>query len=95
MIAVAQCTAYAGLASNELFLGVVPSAKHASLLASYLLNMRRGAEVVRDMILADLRACIDLGATRRAADLLVVLRLYLSDYPEGRCNDLAPISGRA
>ena len=71
-----------GLNQNEMMLGVTPSAKHHSLLASYLLNLRRGPPAVRNMILADLRSFLDLGAQQRAADLFVVLRLFLSDHPE-------------
>jgi hypothetical protein len=84
MITAAQCAAYAGLESSELLLGATPSERHYSLLASYLLNLQRGVLPVRDMIVADLRAFIDLGARQRAADLLLVLRLFLSAYPEAR-----------
>jgi hypothetical protein len=82
MITVTQCAALAGLASNEMVLGVTPSARHHSLLASYLLNLGRGPVAVRTMIVADLRAFLDLGAARRAADLLIVLRFFLSKHPE-------------
>lgn len=82
MISVTQCAALAGLAPNEMFLGVTPSAKHYSLLSSYLLNLKRGPVVVRTIIVADLRSFLDLGASRRAADLLIVLRLFLSEYSE-------------
>jgi hypothetical protein len=34
------------------------------------------------MIIADLRSSIDIGTTQQAADLLVVLRLFFSEYPE-------------
>ena len=82
MITVTQCAAVADLAANEMFLGVTPSAKHHSLLSSYLLNLGRGPAAVRDMIVADLRCCLDLGASQRAADLLVVLRLFLAEHPD-------------
>jgi hypothetical protein len=36
------------------------------------------------MIVADIRVALDLGALNRAADLLVVLRVFLSDHPEAR-----------
>jgi hypothetical protein len=85
MITVTQCATLAGLASNEMVLGVTPSAKHHSLLASYLFNLGRGPVAVRTMIVADLRAFLDLGAARRAADLLIVLRFFLSEYPEAGC----------
>lgn len=89
MITVSECAAFAGLASNELVLGAVPSAKHRLLLSSYLLNLRRGPGAVRDMIVSDLRGFLDLGVTSRAADLLIVLRIFLSDHPQARlaCED--------
>jgi hypothetical protein len=34
------------------------------------------------MIIADLRSSIDIGAMQQAADHLVVLRLFFSEYPE-------------
>jgi hypothetical protein len=84
MITLEQCTTSAGLAPNEIVLGSTPSAKHRSLLASYLLNLNRGPEGVRDMMVSDLRCWLDLGVVQQAADSLIVLRQYLSDYPEAR-----------
>lgn len=40
---------------------------------------------VREMIIADLRRFRDLGALQPSADLLLVLRLFLTDHPEARC----------
>jgi len=71
-----------GLGSNEAMLSVAPCAKHNSLLLSYLFNLKRGLAFVRDMIIADLRSSIDIGAMQQAADPLVVLRLFISEYPE-------------
>jgi hypothetical protein len=85
MITVTQCAAFAGLASDELILGVTPSAKHRLLLLSYLLNLDRGPMAVRDMIIADLRRFRELGALQPTADLLLVLRFFLTDYPDARC----------
>lgn len=85
MITFAQCAAFAGLFSNEMILGATPSGRHYSLLASYLLNLGRGPVAVRDMIVSDLRSFLNLGATQRAADLLIVLRIFLSEYPQARC----------
>jgi hypothetical protein len=76
-ITVAQCAALSGLEANEMVLGVSPTAAHASLHASYLLHNGRGWEAVRDMIVADIRASLDLGALKQAADLLIVLRRFL------------------
>ncbi len=85
MISATQCAGFAGLASNEMILGVTPSAKHRSLLSSYLLNLERGPVAVREMIIADLRRFRELGALQPSADLLLVLRLFLTDHPEARC----------
>jgi hypothetical protein len=60
------------------------SPKHKSLLLSYVFNLKRGPSAVREMIVADIRLAIDLGASKRAADLLLVLRAFLSEYPEAR-----------
>lgn len=78
-ITLAQCAALSGLGSNEMLLGVSPAAMHDSLHASYLLHHRRGWQAVRDMIVADIRDSLDLGASKRAADLLIVLRRFLSE----------------
>ncbi|MBY6242745.1 hypothetical protein [Methylosinus sp. Sm6] len=88
MISVSECAALAGLSSNELVLGASPSAKHRSLLSSYLLNAHRGLEAVRELIVADLRRFLDLGVPARAADLLIVLRMLLTHHPEARRPDL-------
>jgi len=78
-ITLAQCAALSGLHSNEMLLGVSPTAMHDSLHASYRLHDERGWPAVRDMIVADIRASLDLGASKQAADLLIVLRRLLSE----------------
>jgi hypothetical protein len=85
MITLTQCAAFAGLTANEFVLGVSPSAKHQLPLSSYLVHLGRGQAAVREIIVADLRIFLDLGVSQRAADLLIVLRLFLSDYPDARC----------
>ncbi len=84
MICITQCAESSGLAPNEMILGVTPSSRHHSLFASYLLNKERSPAAIRDMIISDLRSFLDLGAKQRAADLLIVLRLFLSDYLQAR-----------
>jgi hypothetical protein len=84
MITSEQCKAFAGLSPNEMVLGAAPSTRHNSLLSSYLLNMKRGPEALRELIVSDIRASLDIGADKLAADLLVVLRRFLSEYPEAR-----------
>lgn len=78
-ITIEQCAALSGLRPNEMLLGASPTAMHDSLHASYLLHDKRGWQAVRDMIVADIRASLDLGASKQAADLLIVLRRFLSE----------------
>jgi hypothetical protein len=84
MITLEECATFAALETNELFTGAVLSTKHRSLLSSYLLNLKRGPIGVRKMVVADIRTAIDLGASKHAADLILVLRLFLSKHPEAR-----------
>ncbi len=84
MVTLKECATFARLASNEMLLGATPSATHRLLLSSYLLNLWRGPKTVRGMIVADIRMWLDLGMPEHASDLLIVLRRFLSDYPESR-----------
>ncbi|CAN3992353.1 hypothetical protein MCBRY_003179 [Methylocystis bryophila] len=63
---------------------------HQALLSSYLLNLWRGPEAVRKLIVADIRLWIELGAPERAADLFLVLRQYLTDFPEAMIGSKSP-----
>ena len=87
MMSVAQC-ALTALASDELIVGVTPTERHRKLLASYLLSAWRGPAGVRNMIVFDLRCFLDLGVSSRAADLLIVLRLFLSGKETDREQEL-------
>ena len=77
-----ECAECEGLACCELPLCAIPSARHKSLLASYTMNLKRGKKAVCDMIVGDIRRCIELGAQERAADLSLVLGEFLSDCPK-------------
>ncbi|HXY57498.1 MAG TPA: hypothetical protein VEH76_02855 [Methylocystis sp.] len=90
MISILECAESAGLSSRDLLLGVSPSPRHRQLLDSYLLNLDRGAVNVREMIVADLHAFLDLGLPERAADALVALRLFLDAFPEARSRRRRP-----
>ena len=81
MITMTQCAELVGLAPDQLLLCAIPSARHKSLLRSYLFNLKRGEKVVCQMILGDFWRFMELGAQERAADLFHVLRLFLSVYP--------------
>ena len=82
MITLEECVVSAGLTPDDLRLSATPSTKHRALLGSYLLNLKRGPQFVRDMMVSDLHSWLDLGAAQQAADLLIVLRQFLSAYPE-------------
>jgi hypothetical protein len=84
MITLKLCEDFAGLAPNEMILGVTPSTTHRVLLSGYILSLWRGPKNVREIIVADIRLWLDLGRLETAADLLIVLRQFLSDYPEAR-----------
>ncbi|MFY9656997.1 MAG: hypothetical protein WAK01_10480 [Methylocystis sp.] len=71
-----------GLCPEEMIVGVTETEIHRVVLASYLSNLWRGSEVVRDLIVADIRTALDLGVAERAADLLLVLRRFLTSHPE-------------
>jgi hypothetical protein len=84
VISIEQCAEFAGLPPDEVVTDVAVSKRHATLLASYLLNIHRGAVNVRQMMVADLRGFLDLGMRDKASDALVILRIFLSDYPSAR-----------
>jgi hypothetical protein len=85
MISVEQCAESAGMATPELLLCALPSARHKLLLESYLFNLKRGRVAVSNMILEDLWRFMDLGALGCAADLLVVHRMLVSGYASPEC----------
>ncbi|MGA8169317.1 MAG: polysaccharide deacetylase [Methylocystis sp.] len=82
MVTLKHCAEMAGLTIDELILGVTPSRRHHVLLKSYQLNSDHGRAKVLEMMVCDLRGYVDIGAHRVAADLLVVLRLFLSEQRE-------------
>ncbi len=81
---IARCLEIAGLGPHEIMLGAAPGEKHERLLARYCRD-RRSRAVARTKVVADIRAALMQGATREAADLLIVLRRLLSGAaPLGR-----------
>ncbi|TLG79181.1 polysaccharide deacetylase [Methylocystis sp. B8] len=71
-----RCAEMAGLRSYEIVLGVSPSDKHQRMLARYRRNL--SVDAARRRLVADIRNAVKIGAPRRAADLLIVLRWLLS-----------------
>ncbi|MGJ0508192.1 MAG: hypothetical protein ACR652_13940 [Methylocystis sp.] len=90
MITLKECAEFAALETHEIFTGAVLSTRHRSLLSSYRFNLLRGPVAVRRMIVGDIRAAIDLGASKYAADLVLVLRMFLSKHPEARTPQRTP-----
>ncbi len=84
MISLGECKDFAGLVLDELILGAGPSEAHRAKLSAYLANMKFGPETVRELIISDIREARELGAAKHAADLLVVLRMFLHEHPEAR-----------
>lgn len=94
MISLNECKDFAGLVLDELILGAGPTEAHRSKLSAYELNLKWGAQTVRELIIADIRVARDLGAARLAADLLVVLRMFLHEHPEARRSSESAVETR-
>ncbi len=71
-----------GLLPEEIIVGAAETAALHATLKSYLSNLWRGSDVVRELIVADIRTALDLGVQDRAADLLLVLRLFLTNHSD-------------
>jgi hypothetical protein len=82
MLTLPRRAAETGFSEKEFTLGATSSGRRRSLLDSYLLNMGNGPAAIHEMMVADLRRWIDLGAISRAADVAIVLRQFVSDYPQ-------------
>lgn len=78
LIPISRCAEISGLRSHEMVLGVTPSLEHERLLANYQFEQGRVRQDARVALVADIRAAVAVGASRRAADLLVVLRRLLA-----------------
>jgi hypothetical protein len=75
MISVSQCIALSGLGGDEIVLGVTRARRHDELYENYLRNFGKRCAALRDRIVGDIRASLNIGAMRLAADLFIVLRL--------------------
>lgn len=95
MITLEDCIAFCGLTEEE----VLAIAEHehipeaaAAALAEYLLNRPKGAGQIRDMICDDIRAALDRGDNKHAAELWSALRHFLESHPEGGVPEPLPAS---
>jgi hypothetical protein len=78
-----DCIALCGLEPDE----VAALAEHehisdiaAAALADYLLHHDHGVEVIRDMIVHDMRRAVARGDSAHAAELLTALRHFVSEH---------------
>jgi hypothetical protein len=78
MISVSRCIALSGLGGDEIVLGVTRAKRHDELYETYLRNLGKRCAALRDRIVGDIRASVNIGAMTLAADLFIVLRLALA-----------------
>jgi hypothetical protein len=85
MISLEDCVALCGLTEEQ----VLAIAQHkqlpeieAAALAQYLLRDDRGTQLIRDMIMDDIRGAQREGDRPRVLSLLHVLHHYLRQHPE-------------
>ena len=87
MLSLEDCIALSGLAEEE----ILAIAEHEHLpeiisagLANYLAHQEHGLEMVRDMIIDDIRAAESRGDRDHVRELLHVLHHFLRAHPEAR-----------
>jgi hypothetical protein len=76
---IAYCTKVSGLNHKEMLVGVIPSSKHEQLLEKYNLDRPGDDENACSMIVTDIREALRQDDPIHAADLLLVLRLFLAE----------------
>lgn len=84
MITLEDCIALCGLSEPEIL--AIAEHEHipevvACATAAYLLNQAHGAERIRDMIIADVKAAQARGDRPHVQSLLHVLHHFLKDHP--------------
>lgn len=87
MISLEDCVALCGLTEEEIL--AIAEHEHlpqieAAALAQYLLRGGAGADLIRNMIMDDVRAAQRAGDRDRVKSLLHVLHHYLRAHPEAR-----------
>lgn len=86
MISIEDCIGLCGLTREEV--DAIAEHEHipeaaAAALGAYLMHVRHGEAVVRDMIRDDVRTALAHGDRQHAADLLATLRQFMADHPAG------------
>ena len=83
MISIDDCIGMSGLTRDEI--DAIAEHEHipeaaAAALGAYLMHIRRGEDVVRQMIRDDIRTALARGDRQHAADLLATLRTFLAHH---------------
>ena len=85
MISLEDCIALCGLSEKE----VLAIAEHehvpeaaAAILGRYLLTQPQGLKQIQRMILDDIRAALDQGHMKHAAELISAMRHLMETHPE-------------
>jgi hypothetical protein len=87
MITLEDCIGMCGLTKEEIL--AIAEHEHlpevaATALAQYLLSRDHGDEIVRDMIVDDIRQAQSRGSKEHVLTLLHVLHHFLMKHPEAR-----------
>jgi len=85
MISFEDCIGLCGLTEAEI--AAIAEHEHvpeiaAAILGQYLLHQQHGPERIRQMLAEDVRAAMDAGNVKHAAELASALRHLLTTYPE-------------
>ena len=91
MITLQDCIDLCGL--DEAEVAAISEHEHvpeiaATALANYLLHQPHGGEVIRTMIIDDIRKALEAGRMAHASELFAALQHFLRDHPEA-CAGLA------
>ncbi|TLG77808.1 hypothetical protein [Methylocystis sp. B8] len=74
-----KCSSCVGWSYEEKLLHIAPSGAQCRLLSSYKLNLDRGVDTVRRLILADVARFQEMGAQKYADDLKIVLACFAAE----------------
>lgn len=93
MISRDDCIAMSGLSADEV--DAIAEHEHlgdvqAAALAHYLLHAAHGSERIGAMMVDDIRRAVAEGRPAHAAQLLAVLRHFMTAHPEARARGPTP-----
>jgi hypothetical protein len=85
MISREDCIAMCGLDADEV--AAISEHEHipevaAAALANYLLHQVGGGDLIRTMIVDDIKLALDAGRLDHASELFMALRHFLTEHPD-------------